>query len=264
MSFQKSGKYMKASGLIRAFLVIFLFSQSVSAEEMPEFQGYYVKNGNEYVVAESFNSKRFGFDKLKKIESVEREDESLYVHVYRENWDPVRSYFYTKPIAIINHDRYDEQSPKVKSLGDDRYLLKFRDIGPDNVLFIKDFTGNYAIALGDAQEELVKLFENTDESPLAVLPNLEAALESYPDNDELEDLRSKWEKARQNQLDEREWKIVAEEWNRYEKADSVEQKLRYLKRTKAFAKNYLDSFPDAKNQDKAESYIETATQKLSL
>ncbi|PSF13420.1 hypothetical protein C7H09_02070 [Marinobacter fuscus] len=264
MSINRSGNWGKSPVVFRTFLIFLFFSQSIFAEELPEFQGYYIKNGNEYVRAESFNSNRFGFDKLKNIESVERDDDSLYVHVYRENWDPVRSYFYTKPIAIINHERYDEQSPRVKSLGDDRYLLKFDDIGPENVLFIRDFTGNYAISLGDSQNELVKLFKNSEDSPLAVIPNLEAALESYPDNDELEDLLPKWEEARQNLLDEREWKVVSEEWNRYEKAGSIEEKLRYLKRTKAFAQNYLKSFPDAKYQAKAENYIETATRKLSL
>jgi len=255
---------MKTSAVIKAFIFIIFFCQAVSAEEFPEFQGYYVKNGNEYVSVEPFKYVKFGFDKLRNVVSVEREDESLYIHVYRENWDPVRSYFYTKPIAIINHDLYDERSPKVKSLGDDHYLLKFRDIGSDNVLFIKDFTGDYAIALGNPQEELVKLFKNTDEAPGAVLPNLEAALESYPDNRELKSMLPKWEKARQNQLDERAWKSVEEQWARYEKADTIELKLRYLERAKAFAQHYLDSFADAKHQDEAESYIETATKKLSL
>lgn len=60
---------------------------------------------------------RFGFDKLKSIVSVEREDDSLYVHVYRENWDPVRSYFYTRPIAIINHELYDELLAQSEILG---------------------------------------------------------------------------------------------------------------------------------------------------
>lgn len=133
MDINQSGKWMKISGFVKVFLVVLFLSQSVAAEELPEFQGYYVKNGNEYVLAEPYKHVRFGFDKLKSIVSVEREDDSLYVHVYRENWDPVRSYFYTRPIAIINHELYDELLPKVKSLGDDRYLLKFEDIGPDNV-----------------------------------------------------------------------------------------------------------------------------------
>lgn len=264
MNINQSGQWTKMSGMVKTFLVIFFLSQPVFAGQLPEFQGYYLKNGDEYISAEPFKAMRFGFDKLKKIESVEREDESLYLHVFRENWDPVRSYFYTKPIAIINHDRYDEQSPKVKSLGDDHYLLKFRDIGPGNVLFIKDFTGSYAITLGNPQEELVKLFKNTDEAPYAVLPNLEASLESYPDNEGLKALLPKWQKARQNELDEREWKIVAEEWSRYENADTVERKLHSLKRVKAFASNYLNKFSDAIYRDKAESYVETATQKLSL
>lgn len=264
MNNNQLGKWMKISGFVKVFLVVLFLGQSVAAEELPEFQGYYIKSGNEYVLAEPYKHVRFGFDKLKSIVSVEREDNSLYVHVYRENWDPVRSYFYTRPIAIINHELYDERSPKVKSLGDDRYLLKFEDIGPDNVLFIRDFTGDYAIALGNAQEELVKLFKNTDEDPGAVLPNLEAALESYPDNGELEKMLPKWKKARQNQLDDRAWKMVAEQWGRYENADSIEAKLRYLKRAKAYATNYLDKFPDALHKGEAENYIETATQKLSL
>lgn len=264
MRIKQEGKWVRASGIMPFFIVILFFSQFAYSEEFPEFQGYYLKNGNEYVSFEPYSHVRFGFDKLKDIVSVEREDESLYVHVYRENWDPVRSYFYTKPIAIINHDLYDEQSPKIKSLGDDHYLLKFKDIGSNNVLFVKDYTGDYAIVLGNAQEELVKLFENTEESPTAVLPNLEEALESYPDNDDLKDMLPKWKKERQNQLDERQWQIVKDQWARYENAKSVEDKLRHLKRAKAYAENYLNSFSGAKHQNEAESYIETADQKLSL
>lgn len=52
MDINQSGKWMKISGFVKVFLVVLFLSQSVAAEELPEFQGYYVKNGNEYVLAE--------------------------------------------------------------------------------------------------------------------------------------------------------------------------------------------------------------------
>ena len=190
-----------------------------STPNIPEHFGYYIYNQNEYYSLEPYRKWEFGFNKLNAIKYTQVEDNgNIKLHIYQKDWAPTKSEFFAMDLDLVHHDFGHKLNPQIKEISPNRFEVNFPNLNKNQVLFVRDFTGNYAISLTEPVERLISVFENTNAEPHVALGNIKDALKSYPESTELQELKNQWQVKYDQAAMEDAWQRVETEFAKYQEA----------------------------------------------
>jgi hypothetical protein len=207
------------------------------------------------------------FKFLNEIQFVKRADQTLKLIIYKKDFNENSFAFELRPIETnIN---ISEVKFEVKPLSKpDMYELTLDKPVVDGVMlhvhsgdFFKNVFG--AIMLGETQSQLVKYFSQKQlpDAPI-VKQYLDDARAAFPNNAELKELATYWDKAAKQAKDKKGYSYVEEKWNEYQQTEKIALKARYLRDLIGEINGYLNDHPDGYKADEAKQRRSHAEEKL--
>ncbi len=209
--------------------------------------GIYIKGNNSYIPMATINNTSFPeFKDLKKIPSIERNDDKLELIIYSDNFKETYFTALSRKLALAgaNEDINFNVSPMDK---ENMYKLSTNAILPNGRFIFIPIGWNeiLAVFLGDAQKEVVTFFSNMELKPsYSASQDLEATLKVFPENTELAALLPKWQKVESREKEISDYQYVEDVWQQYQEAEKIALKVRYLEKLQVELNGFLNSHPD--------------------
>ncbi len=228
-------------------------------------QGIYAKGTTSFVRLESHPSKRVDYAKYSTLPYVERRDETLELVVVNESFDADSVRFFLCCMGLKGQVK--RLSPSITQINRTKHRITFdAPVSPNHWLYVQDKTDSdnslSVIALSHPGGHLIKVFSDMTQPVKTILPQLNKALISYPDNDALRTLLPVWERKDRNLKDNKCFGLCEEQWEYYIYADDRRSKERFLKRAKQFLVGYLRKFPKGLHSIEAHKRLSLIEQKF--
>ena len=233
-----------------------------------EAYGIYVaaKNGYIKIAPYSHDYRIIEFQYLNDIPIVERDNEKLTLVAYAKDFSQNSIELELRPIEI--KIKLEKINFSVKPLDKpDMYELTIDSPIKDGAILQVRAWGIYenfgAVVLGNTQEELVKYFSKKELSnAISVTQYLDDALVAYPGNAKLQELSPHWKAAAAEEKDKNDYAYVEEKWQRYEAAEKLTVKKRFLDSVVSQISGYLNQHPNGAKADEAKERQAIAEEKL--
>lgn len=244
--------------LVGMLSVMYMDSAVSKAIEKIEARGIYVVAKHGYVKVEpySHDDSFVDFRYLNEVPSVERDSDELKIIVYEKGFSEGDVRIGLRPVDVVV--KVDTVKYTVKSLSlEDMYEVTL-DIAVADGAMLHVYSGYYdnmgVVMLGETQDVLENYFSNKKLSnSSAVEQYLSDALVAFPGNDRLKKLRTYWKKAADDEKDNGDYAYVNEQWQKYEQAEKLTLKSRYLERAIVEINGYLNAHPDGRYTAEAKS-----------
>ncbi len=243
---------------------------SVSARSINEIESYgiYVQDAKGYVAVPAFqhDDSFVDFKYLNEVPVAKRESQQLKLIVYMKDFSPESIGLELRPLDV--KVRLEKLSFHVKPMEKaNMYEVSLdapvKDGAMLQIHYWSFFDRMGVVMLGDTGEELVKYFSQK-QMPNASVVNqyLSDALRAFPDNAKLMELGVYWHKAAEVEKDREAYAYVEEKWQKYEKAEKLTLKQRYLNEVMGEISGYLRDHPDGSNAKEARERKAMAEKKL--
>ncbi|MFL0799401.1 MAG: hypothetical protein K6L80_03040 [Agarilytica sp.] len=228
--------------------------------------GFYVQGAEGFVKLKNHPSKRVDYANYSDLPFVDVISDNLELLVVNENFDIDSVRFYLCDMGFKGDVK--RLSPEITRVNRRKHKVSFgKHIVSGDWLFVQDptyFDNELGvIALSHPAQHLVKLFSDMTLPSKVVLPNLNRALASYPDNDALNSLLIVWERKDRNLRDNKCFGLCEEQWEYYVYATDRRSKEAFLKRTKQFIDGYLRKFPRGLHVGEANKRLLLVKKKLA-
>jgi len=257
---------------ILGFTLVVLGGITASRAESPdgvENYGVYVAGTNGYVKIKPYQHRDnfVDFKYLHEIPAVMRNDGQLQLLIYQKNFSAKNFAFELRPIDVTVDIK--QVSFDIKPLpAADMYALTLRQPVLDGSLlqvhsgsfFIDNFG---VIMLGDPQQQLVNYFsqKNLDDAQ-AAQAYLNDALQAFPENTELNKLQRYWATTAASSRDRKDYSYVEEQWTKYQSAEKIDLKVRYLDNLIREVNGYIQQHPQGTKIEEAQERKRFAESKI--
>ena len=244
------------------FLTLLLFCLPLVAQSkiITEIESYgiYVAVAKGFVKVKQYDhiGNYVDFKYLNEIPSAIRENEKLKLIVFKKDFKENSITFSLRPIQTtieVRDVRFDVKPLKTK----DMYELTLDKPVPAGTM-LQVYDGYFwnanmgAIVLGDTEKELVKYFSRTDlVKAYAVKAYIEDSLKAYPNNKELKNLSSRWNKLAKLEKAARDYTYVQKSWKKYKNTPKIKLQVRYLKKMLGSINVYLRDHENGANSVEA-------------
>ncbi len=229
-------------------------------------QGIYVKHAAGYVKLKKHPAKRIDYANYHALPFADREDDLLELLVVNESFDRNSTRFYLCSMGL--NGRVKQLEADITQINRYKHKVVFTNpVSDSDWLFVKDRTHFDTevgvVALSHPVKHLVKLFSDMTKPAKLILPHLNKALVSYPENAALASLLPVWERKDRNLKDNKCFGLCEEQWEYYIYADNRCSKKAFLKRTKQFIVGYIRKFPNGLHTIEAQKRLLLVEKKLA-
>ncbi|PKV49887.1 hypothetical protein ATE84_1926 [Aquimarina sp. MAR_2010_214] len=238
---------MKAKNLILITVLTLISSFNICAQKLKDF-GVYIKSNDDYIKFVTLNNTNFPeFKDLNKAPSILRGNNKVELILYWNNFKSSSLVVKARKLALggFNETINFSIEPLEK---ENMYKLTTDKTIPDgSFLFILNgWDEILTVFLGDSEQQAITFFSDTNLKPAyAAVPDLEDAIKAFPNSQKLADLLPKWKEIKQLEQQELEYEYVEEAWQKYQKAEKISLKIRYLKDMQMALNNFLANHPES-------------------
>lgn len=197
-------------------------SQQAVALIEPNEVGFYVKMNEVYYPINTCSfSREFNYKKLQNITYIPFDEDSNFKIVANiPNFYPENVLFYVNELNIqpINYDYYSlPTNVQVIQLSDNIHEFVFTDLKSNQFIVIKDQNQRsyFVISLSSLSNQLVDFFSKISENPRVVTQTIKNAIQSFPNNIQLQAMLSIWEGKETDEKLEEIWIDITKKWNQF-------------------------------------------------
>jgi hypothetical protein len=233
-----------------------------------ESYGVYVDTGKSYVRFAPFkhDSRLVNFKYLNEVPEVKRKGEKVKLIVHLKKFSPEAMEIKVRTLDVKVHLQkitFKTRTMKKKNMYELTLDSPVKDGAMLQIYYGSFFDNMGVVMLGDTREELVRYFSRKKMNNASiVIQYLNDALVAYPRNSKLKSLANYWEKAAKNEKDKKTYSYVEEKWQKYEKAEKLTLKQRYLNKALGEINGYLNHYPDGLKAKEARKRKALAEKKL--
>ncbi|MEH0157017.1 hypothetical protein V6R21_23050 [Limibacter armeniacum] len=228
--------------------------ESLLAEAVtqPTEYGYYLSYNDLYYKLESCTVRYdFSYHKLRGIKHIPFQDTDIKVIAHFPDWNYQQTNFFIQGLNDLNLNNPKQTEPvSFFQKGADTYELSFTNIREGQMLFVCEYNNQYAMGIGSISDALLEMFNSGDDKTSSVFGNITMALKSFPENLQLQALKSIWEQKETDEKTAKIWEVVLQKYSDFENREDREGKLVFADDTLHEIQYYLslDSHPAQKEE----------------
>jgi len=260
----------KAVFHLLSYIILLAAAAPASAKSVTNIStpGVYVVDSKGYVKVEPYahDYQFVDFNYANEIPFAKRSSDTLKLVVYQKDFDENSIALELRPLNVKVTLQKVKFSVKTMDKPDMYELVADIPVKDGAILQVKSwafFDNMGVVMMGNTEEELVRFFSQKDmPNASTVTQYLDDSLVAFPDSAQLKSLSKYWKDAAATEKDREAYTYVDEKWQKYEQAEKLTLKQRYLEAAVVEINGYLNEHPQGINASEAKKRLATAEEKL--